>query len=201
MPGSEAWRTTALAPICLPAVGCAAADDAAVSAADLTAFVRERFMKDPQLGKQHSTSSKAYWVRRAGDSNSGLREYACQPNIRGVVFLTCKWIVWVARPASVVLTAAAGSAGTAGGQTRPAAGRAAGPRRGAAKPAGRSAAAVSCGEQGQGICAGGGSLISLCYLNSKMQVPAATAKRFPCNNPRATPACSRPSIRRSSPSC
>ncbi|KAL4423889.1 hypothetical protein ABPG75_001190 [Micractinium tetrahymenae] len=42
-----------------------AADDAPASAADLAAFVRDRFMKDPQLAKQHSTTSKAYWVALA----------------------------------------------------------------------------------------------------------------------------------------
>ena len=49
------------------ACGCAsvvpAGDDVAIAAPDLAAFVREQFLKDPQLAKLHPASSKAYWVR------------------------------------------------------------------------------------------------------------------------------------------
>ena len=45
-----------------------AGDDGPVAAAELAVFVREHFMKDAQLAKQHpAANSKAYWVRRQGE--------------------------------------------------------------------------------------------------------------------------------------
>ena len=46
-------------------LAAAPGDDERACAADLAAFVRDRFLKDPQLAKQHPPSSKAHWTALA----------------------------------------------------------------------------------------------------------------------------------------
>lgn len=48
-----------------PAPAQPAANDSPVPAADLAAFMRDNFFKDPQLARQHPGSGKAYWVALA----------------------------------------------------------------------------------------------------------------------------------------
>ena len=61
-----------------------AGDDGPVAAAELAVFVREHFMKDAQLAKQHpAANSKAYWVRRRWEE---LHCFASFSRATGVVW-------------------------------------------------------------------------------------------------------------------